>query len=98
MNRALRRAAPVALASTAALVLAGCAGSSEPEASETPAAADCMDVSSGSLSDGVTVEGDFGGSPTATFTTPLEATELERTVVIEGDGDTTKAGDDVNAT
>ena len=98
MNRALRRAAPVALAATAALVLAGCAGSSEPEASETPAAADCMDVSSGSLSDGVTVEGDFGGSPTATFTTPLEATELERTVVTEGDGETTKAGDDVNAT
>ena len=63
MNRALRRAAPVALAAAAALVLAGCAGSSEPEASETPAAADCMDVSSGSLSDGVTVEGDFGGSP-----------------------------------
>ena len=36
MNRALRRAAPVALASAAALLLAGCAGSSEPEASETP--------------------------------------------------------------
>jgi peptidylprolyl isomerase len=99
MNRALRRAAPVALVSAAALLLAGCAGSTSPEASKTPTAeaAECMDLSSGDLSDGVTVEGDFGTSPTATFTTPLEADELERTVVIEGDGETTKAGDDVNA-
>jgi FKBP-type peptidyl-prolyl cis-trans isomerase len=98
MNSALRRGAPVALAATAALLLAGCAGGSEPDASETSAAADCMEVSSGSLSDGVTVEGDFGTLPTATFTTPLEAEELERTVLIEGEGETTKAGDDVNAT
>ena len=97
MNRALRRGAPVALAATAALLLAGCAGGSEPDAPETSAAADCMDVASGSLSDGVTVEGDFGASPTATFTTPLEAEELERTVLIEGDGESTKAGEDVNA-
>ena len=97
MNRALRRAAPVALASVAALVLAGCASGPSPDASETPAAADCMDVSSGSLSDGVQVDGDFGASPTATFTTPLEATELERTVVIEGDGEVTQAGENVNA-
>ena len=97
MNRALRRSAPVALASAAALVLAGCANGSAPEASETPAAADCMDVSSGSLSDGVQVEGDFGASPTAMFTTPLEAEDLERTVVTEGDGEVTQAGDDVNA-
>jgi FKBP-type peptidyl-prolyl cis-trans isomerase len=96
MNRALRRAAPVALAAAAALLLAGCAGSSEPKASEA-AAADCMDVSSGTLSDGVQVSGDFGASPTATFTTPLQAEKLERTVVIKGDGETTKAGDDVNA-
>lgn len=98
MNRALRRAAPVALVSAAALLLAGCAGSTSPEASKTPTAeaAECMDLSSGDLSDGVTVEGDFGTSPTATFTTPLEADELERTVVIEGDGETTKKGDKVN--
>lgn len=97
MNRALRRGAPVALAATAALVLAGCAGGSEPDASESPDAAECMDVSSGSLSDGVEVTGDFGSSPTATFTTPLEAEELERTIAIEGDGDETVAGDPVNA-
>lgn len=96
MNRALRRAAPVAVASVAALLLAGCAGSPEPTASETPAAA-CMDVSSGELSDGVTVEGEFAAVPTATFTTPLEADELERTIAIEGDGDETEAGDPINA-
>lgn len=98
MNRAMRRAAPVVLASAAALVLAGCAGGGpEPTASETPAAAECMDVPSGELSDGITVDGDFGTPPTATFTTPLVAEELERTVAIEGDGDVTAAGDKVNA-
>ena len=97
MNRALRLAAPVALASAAALILAGCAGGSSPEASETPAAAECMDVEAGTLSDGVTVEGEFSGSPTATFTTPLEAETLERTIAIEGDGDETVAGDPINA-
>ena len=97
MNRALRRSAPVALAAASALVLAGCAGGSEPEAPETTAAADCMDLSSGSLSEGVTVEGEFTQVPTATFTTPIEAEELERTIAIEGDGDETAAGDPVNA-
>lgn len=98
MNRALRRVAPVALATAAAaLLLAGCSGSGDPEASETPAAADCMDLSAGELSDGVEVEGDFGGVPKATFTTPLEVETLERTVVTEGDGETTAAGDSVNA-
>ncbi|MGI9822285.1 FKBP-type peptidyl-prolyl cis-trans isomerase [Agromyces sp. Marseille-Q5079] len=98
MNRALRRVAPVALATAAAaLLLAGCAGG-DPEASpSTPAAAECMDLSSGELSDGVKVEGDFGAAPTATFDTPLEAEELQRTVVTEGDGETTAAGDSVNA-
>ncbi|MFF2371524.1 FKBP-type peptidyl-prolyl cis-trans isomerase [Agromyces sp. NPDC058110] len=98
MNRALRRVAPVALATAAAaLLLAGCAGGGAPEATDTPAAADCMDLSSGELSDGVKVEGDFGAVPTVTFDTPLETDELQRTVVIEGDGDTTAAGDSVNA-
>lgn len=98
MNRALRRVAPVALASAAALVLAGCAGGPAPEASETPAAAaECLDLASGALSDGVTVDGELEAPPTVTFTTPLEAEELERTIAIEGDGETTKAGDKVNA-
>ena len=98
MNRALRRVAPAALATAAAaLVLAGCAGGGDPEASSTPSAAECMDIPSGSLSESVEVEGDFGGVPTATFETPLEADELQRTIVTEGDGETTAAGDSVNA-
>jgi peptidylprolyl isomerase len=95
MNRALRRAAPFALAATAALVLAGCGA--QPDDAESSNAADCMDVSSGSLSDGIEVEGDFASPPTVTFSTPLEAENLERTVVIEGEGEKTAAGDDVNA-
>lgn len=97
MNRALRRAAPIALASATALLLVGCAGGSEPDASETPEAAACLDVPSGDLSDGIEVTGDFGEAPEAEFATPVEAEEIERTVVIEGDGDVTKAGDDVTA-
>ncbi|MFD4421329.1 FKBP-type peptidyl-prolyl cis-trans isomerase [Agromyces sp. NPDC058484] len=94
MNRALRRATPVALATAAALLLAGCAAGGGPEGGTSDA--DCLDVSSGPLSDGVKVEGEFGASPTATFSAPLEADELERTVVIEGDGDVTEDGDKVN--
>jgi FKBP-type peptidyl-prolyl cis-trans isomerase len=97
MNRALRRSAPIALAAGAALVLAGCAGSPQPDADATNAAADCMDVSAGSLSDGIEVEGEFAAPPKVTFTAPLEAEDLERSVLIEGDGEPTKAGDDVNA-
>lgn len=97
MNRALRRGAPIALASVSALLLVGCATGSEPEASETPEAAACLDVPSGELSDGVEVTGEFGQAPEAEFSTPLEADELQRTVAIEGDGDETVAGDDVTA-
>ena len=97
MNRALRRGAPIALASVSALLLVGCATGSEPEASETPEAAACLDVPSGDLSDGVEVTGEFGQAPEAEFSTPLEADELQRTVAIEGDGDETVAGDDVAA-
>lgn len=97
MNSALRRAAPFALAAAAALVLAGCTASQQPDDAETSDAAACMEISSGSLSDGVDVEGDFAAPPTVSFSTPLEAEKLERTVLIEGDGEKTQAGDNVNA-
>lgn len=99
MNRALRRGAPIALATSAALLLAGCAGSASPEASETPTAdaAACMEVPSGDLSESVKVEGEFSEKPTATFSTPIEADELQRTVAIEGDGDVTESGQKINA-
>ncbi|WP_438853813.1 FKBP-type peptidyl-prolyl cis-trans isomerase [Agromyces sp. M3QZ16-3] len=98
MNRALRRGAPIALVSVTALLLAGCAAGSEtPEPTSTDAAAACLEVDAGEQSDAVEVSGDFGGTPTATFDAPLEAEELQRTVVTEGDGDPTVPGDKVSA-
>ncbi|MRG59408.1 hypothetical protein GE115_05905 [Agromyces sp. CFH 90414] len=100
MNRAMRRAVPVALAVTSALLLAGCAGgdpSPTDDPSASPAADACQEISSGDLSDGVEVEGEFGeAAPTATFTTPIETDELQRTLLIEGDGETTASGDVVD--
>lgn len=100
MNRALRRGAPIALISVTALLLVGCAGSGsdpEPEPTSTDAAAACLEVEAGEQSDAVEVEGEFGASPTATFETPLEADDLQRTIAIEGDGDVTASGDEVSA-
>ncbi|WP_353826505.1 FKBP-type peptidyl-prolyl cis-trans isomerase [Agromyces sp. SYSU T0242] len=99
MNRALRRGAPLALATVTALLLVGCAGGGdEPEATPSEeAAGSCFDVESGEQSDAIEVSGDFGGTPTATFDTPVEADGLQRTVVDEGDGDLTAPGDSVSA-
>lgn len=98
MNRALRRGAPIALASVTALLLVGCAGSgSDPEPTATDEAAACLEVEAGEQSDAIEVTGDFGTALTATFETPLEAEELQRTIDIEGDGDETTAGDEVSA-
>ncbi|GAA4373052.1 hypothetical protein [Agromyces bauzanensis] len=83
MTRALRRGTPVALAA-AALLLVGCTPGPDSEAA-------CMELPSGSLSDGVTVDGDFRVPPTATFDLPLQPDAIERTVVREGDG-ATEAG------
>ncbi|WP_308797365.1 FKBP-type peptidyl-prolyl cis-trans isomerase [Agromyces silvae] len=97
MNRALRLAAPVALAAASALVLAGCAGGGSPAESTAPAAAgECMDLSPGSASDGVTADGAFGEAPNATFETPVETDELQRSILIEGEGDPTEPGDAVD--
>ncbi|WP_400996939.1 FKBP-type peptidyl-prolyl cis-trans isomerase [Agromyces sp. GXQ0307] len=98
MNRALRRGAPIALASVTALLLVGCAtGGDAPEPTSTDAAAACLEVEAGEQSDAIEVSGDFGGTPTATFDAPLEADELQRTIVTEGDGDPTAPGDQVSA-
>lgn len=97
MNRALRRSAPLALAAASALVLVGCSGTpDEPEATEAPDAAACMDVPAGDLSDAVEVGGEFGQTVTAKFDTPVEGADLQRTVAIEGDGEVTAAGDSVD--
>lgn len=82
---------------TAALVVAGlaaCSSSSPaPSASSTPKAAACQNVKAGSVSDSITVSGAFHQTPTVTFSTPLKATDLQRTVVTKGSGQTVKAGE-----
>ncbi|BDZ55262.1 FKBP-type peptidyl-prolyl cis-trans isomerase [Agromyces marinus] len=97
MNRALRRGAPIALASVSALLLVGCAGGDEPEPTESATSAACLEVGAGEQSDAIEVGGEFGAEPTATFDAPLEAEELQRTIVIEGDGEATAPGDTISA-
>ena len=94
----LRRTAPVALLAAGALLLAGCGSDgkkSDDNASSSKSASAC-DVKSGKTSDAVKVTGDFGKTQTATFDTPLKATELQRTVVTKGDGATPADGDQVD--
>jgi hypothetical protein len=93
-----RMSATLSLAAIAALALAGCSGTSTPDDASTPSASAGADLCaaaapSGAASDGVTVEGDEGTAPTVTFTSPLEISEVERTVVSEGDGDAVQDGD-----
>jgi peptidylprolyl isomerase len=104
----LRRLAPVALLASATLALTGCGSGSDskdkpstssgssPAASASADANGCVQADSGKTSDAVKVTGDFGKSQKATFDNPLKATQLERTVVTKGTGQTTKKGDTVN--
>ena len=102
----LRRLTPAALLAASALVLGACGSDSgkgsgadasdSPSSSATGAAAGCGDYSPGDTSDSVKVSGTFGETQTASFKTPLEATDLERTVLTEGDGEKTAEGDSVS--
>ncbi|MFT4234369.1 MAG: FKBP-type peptidyl-prolyl cis-trans isomerase [Microbacterium sp.] len=87
----------------AALALAGCSSSGDDAAATataTPsatAAALCDSAApSGDAVEAVTVEGDAGTPSEATFTAPLEVSELQSTVVSEGDGDAIADGDWLN--
>lgn len=99
----LRPLAALSVAAVSALLLAGCAGSSDaestPEASATAAADLCSAAApTGASAEGITVTGDFGAAPTVEITTPLDADDLtlERTVSIEGTGAALAAGDFVD--
>lgn len=82
-----------------ALVLSACGEDKKDEkepdtkASEAPAA--CEDVESGETSESVKVAGAFGKTQTATFESPLSASELQRTVVTEGSGDVPEADETI---
>lgn len=83
----------------ATLLLAGCAGAdgTEPDASDTTTGDLCSAaVDTGTASEDVTVEGDFGTASTATFELGQQVDEAQRTVLTEGDGDQIADGDYVS--
>lgn len=88
------------IAAVTALLLAGCASGSAPDPSATSAGSSdalCAAAApSGPASESVSVEGEFGEVPTASFATPVEVAALERTVVLEGDGVALAAGSHVS--
>lgn len=94
----IRPLATLSLAAAAVLVLAGCSGGSAPEASPTGTPGDLCAAAapSGAASDAMEVSGEEGSPATVTLDSPLEISEIERTVVTEGDGDPIAAGDYVS--
>ncbi|BDI22366.1 FKBP-type peptidyl-prolyl cis-trans isomerase [Herbiconiux sp. L3-i23] len=91
----MRTRALLALLPAVGLVaaLAGCSGDApEPAASSDAASVDVCATPSGDASEAISVTGDFGAAPEVEFDAGLEGDETERTVVIEGDGDTLEAG------
>jgi peptidylprolyl isomerase len=94
----IRSLATLSLVAAAAVVLAGCSGSSAPEASPTGTPSDLCSAAapSGAASDSVTVDGEFGANATVSFDAPLEVSEVESTVVTEGSGDAVEPGDYVS--
>ena len=76
-------ALPAAL--VAALALTGCS-----VGGDTAGGQDC--TAPGSVSDSIELEGAFGEAVTLTSEVPIEAAEMERSVLIEGDGGELEAG------
>lgn len=93
----LRPFAALSVAAAAAVLLAGCAGGGG-DAATPSASASVVDLcdaqaASGEASESITVEGEAGAVSTASFTSPLEVTDLEVTVLSEGSGDAVASGD-----
>lgn len=74
----------------AALALTGCAGGGTDDQAQncTPA---------GEASKSVKLEGDFGAAVTLASDTPITVSEVERSVLIEGDGEELQEGDSAEA-
>ena len=83
---------------SAALLVAGLAAcsSAAPAATSTPAANACQNVKPGATSKSVKVTGDYRAAPKVSFTSPLKATDMERSVVIAGKGAEAKGGSSVD--
>lgn len=82
----LTTALPAAL--IAAVALAGCSSGG---------GSDQACAAAGEASKALKVEGDFGGEITLSSKTPVQAAALERSVLIEGDGDEIPAGSSATA-
>ncbi|MCS5497002.1 hypothetical protein NY547_07100 [Cnuibacter physcomitrellae] len=68
-------------------------------ACSSPSTPDCTGAAtSGPASDGIDVTGDFGKAPTVTFGTPLDSTDVQRTILTQGDGPETGEGGTVLGT
>ncbi|WP_125105951.1 MULTISPECIES: FKBP-type peptidyl-prolyl cis-trans isomerase [Gulosibacter] len=100
MRRPIRSA--LSLTIVVALCLTGCAGASDPAPSESAssdAAAQVTVVDGGDRLDGVEVSGETGREPVVKITAPAELTgeetDIQRTVVAEGDGEPLTADDTV---
>ena len=87
----LRPLAALSAVAAATLILAGCAGSdpeAEPDGTSAPTDTLCEAAApSGEASEGVTVDGEFGATSTATFELGQSVDAVQRTVITEGDGD-----------
>ena len=101
-----RASAPLAVAACLTLVLAGCGSSAKtPNASKSSSTASpsaSADVSacslkSGSASNAVKVSGAYGATPTVTVSGTLKATDIERSITIQGNGAKSVTGDTINA-
>jgi peptidylprolyl isomerase len=80
----------------AALLLAGCAGTEGSTGDDKDSASGDLcsaTVASGSASDSVTVDGDFGTASTASFELEQNVDEAQRSVLTEGDGEKIADGD-----
>lgn len=91
------RIRPLALSVVAlsAILLTGCAGTADPDASPSAAPGDLCSAAapSGAASEAVTVDGEIGQQPTAAFTSPLDIPAAQRTVLVEGEGDPVADGE-----
>ncbi|KJL45379.1 MULTISPECIES: FKBP-type peptidyl-prolyl cis-trans isomerase [Microbacterium] len=91
----IRPFAALSVVAAATLLLAGCTGSADPNATPTPtstASSECgLDPQEGADSDAVTVSG-TAPELTADVPTDLEFADLQRTVATAGDGDDLAVG------
>lgn len=96
----LRPFASLSVVAAAALLIAGCSAAAPDTAPEesAPAVEKCeAQLKSGSASDGVEVSGDFAATASVTVPEGFAPTELERSTVIEGDGDPIAQNDVIKA-